>query len=143
LGGAPVISYPKTKTSTRTITVGQSVIAALHDHRRRQTQDRLAAETWSNEENLIFTNPTGGRLRPDYVTPRLKTLVVEVGLPWIKVHGLRHTMASIALQNGTDIATVSERLGHADTGITARIYLHGSKESDRAAADALDAVFHG
>jgi integrase len=52
-------------------------------------------------------------------------------------------MASIALQNGTDIATVSERLGHSDTNVTARIYLHGSKGTDRQAATALDDVLHG
>ena len=92
---------------------------------------------------MIFTTPTGGRLRPDFATRRLKKLVSEAGLPWIMLHGLRHTMASIALQNGTDIATVSERLGHADTSITTRIYLHGSKESDREAADVLDAALHG
>jgi integrase len=141
--GGPTMSIPKTNTSIRTISVGRSVIEALQSHRRRQAEDRLAADTWSDEEDLIFTNATGGRLRPDYVTPRLRKLVAEAGVPWVTVHGLRHTMASIALQNGTDIATVSERLGHADTSITARIYLHGSQESDRAAADVLDAAFHG
>jgi integrase len=38
------------------------------------------------------------------------------------------------------VATVSERLGHSDAGITMRIYAHGSAESDRAAADKLDTV---
>ena len=60
-----------------------------------------------------------------------------------RLHGLRHTHASLLILAGVDIATVSERLGHADANITARIYLHGSKESDRAAADALDAALHG
>ena len=50
-------------------------------------------------------------------------------------------MASLALQNGVDVATVSERLGHADVGITTRTYLHGSAESDRAAASTLGAIF--
>jgi integrase len=141
--GGPTMTIPKTKTSIRTISVGPSVVEALQAHRRHQAQDRLAASNWSGDEELIFANATGGRLRPDYVTPRLKRLVAEAGLPWITVHGLRHTMASLALQNGVDIATVSQRLGHADTSITTRIYLHGSKESDRAAADALDAALHG
>ncbi len=143
LDGVPTMSYPKTENSTRVITVGRSVIETLQAHRRRQTKERLAADNWQNDEELIFTTPTGGRLRPDFATRRLKKLVSEAGLPWITLHGLRHTMASIALQNGTDIATVSERLGHADASITARIYLHGSKESDRAAADVLDAALHG
>jgi integrase len=143
LDGVPTMSYPKTENSTRVITVGRSVIETLQAHRRRQSQERLAADSWQNDEGLIFTTPTGGRLRPDFATRRLKKLVSEAGLPWITVHGLRHTMASIALQNGTDIATVSERLGHADTSITARIYLHGSTESDREAADVLDEALHG
>ena len=82
-------------------------------------------------------------MRPDYVTRRLKRLVTEAELPWIRLHGLRHTMASIALHNGTDIATLFERLGHRNTRVTTEIYLHGSKESDREAADALDTVLHG
>jgi integrase len=89
----------------------------------------------------MFLTESGGIVRPEFVTRRLKHLVNDAGVPWIRLHGLRHTMASLALQNGVDIATVSERLGHADTNITARIYLHGSKESDRAAASALDAIF--
>jgi integrase len=141
--GGPTMTVPKTKTSTRTISVGPSALDALQAHRRQQAQVRLAADEWDNSEALIFTNPTGRRLRPDYVTPRLKKLVAEAGLPWVKVHGLRHTMASLALQNGVDIATVSQRLGHADTRITAQVYLHGSRETDRAAADALDAALHG
>jgi len=143
LDGVPTMSYPKTDSSTRTISVGRSVIEALQAHRRRQAQDRLASDEWNNGEGLIFTTEGGRWLRPDYSTKRLKKLVDAAGLPWIRLHGLRHTMASIALQNGVDIATVSERLGHADTGITARIYLHGSKESDRAAADVLDKALHG
>jgi integrase len=139
----PVISSPKTNKSKRVISVGSSVIDALRSHRHRQAQERLAAVVWGNEEEFVFTTATGEWLRPDYVTRRFKKLVAEAELPWIRLHGTRHTMASIALQNGTDIATVSERLGHRNTRITTEIYLHGSKESDRAAADAVDAALHG
>jgi integrase len=141
--GALVMSYPKTKASTRTISVGLSVIDALHAYRRQQAEARLAAENWPSGEGHIFVTESGGLVRPEYVTRRLKHLASGAGVPWIRLHGLRHTMASLALQNGVDIATVSERLGHANTNITARIYLHGSKESDRAAADVLDAALHG
>jgi integrase len=137
------MSHPKTDSSVRTIAVGSSVIESLHAHRRRQAEERLAADEWRDSEGMIFTKPDGEWLRPDFVTRRLKKLVAEAGVPWIRLHGLRHTMASLALQNGTDIATVSERLGHSDTGVTTRVYLHGSKESDRQAADGLDATLHG
>ena len=108
-----------------------------------QTESRLAAGSWDDEMNLVFSGESGRPIRPDYVTKRLKRLVEEAGLEWIRLHGLRHTMASLALQAGADIATVSERLGHSDTNVTARIYLHGSVESDRQAASVLDGVLHG
>ncbi len=117
-------------------------IASLKAHRLAQTEDRLAVESWDDEMNLVFSREDGRPIRPDYVTKRLRRLVEDAGLEWIRVHGLRHTMASLALQNGTDIATVSERLGHSDTNVTARIYLHGSEGTDRFAAAALDDVLH-
>ncbi|MFP3883624.1 MAG: tyrosine-type recombinase/integrase [Actinomycetota bacterium] len=129
---------PKTSSSRRTIAVGPVTISALSAHRRRQNEQRLVAESWDDELDLVFSDDGGNPLRPDTVTKRLKNLVNECGLEWIRLHGLRHTMASIALQNGTDIATVSQRLGHANTHVTARIYLHGSEESDRKAAESLD-----
>jgi integrase len=134
---------PKTESSKRTIAVGPATIASLKAHRQNQTEARLAVESWDDEMNLVFSRADGRPIRPDYVTKRLRRLVQNAGLEWIRLHGLRHTMASIALQNGTDIATVSERLGHSDTNVTARIYLHGSVESDRLAASALDDVLHG
>ena len=133
---------PKTESSKRTIAVGPATIASLKLHRQNQTEGRLAAESWEDEMDLVFSGEGGRPIRPDYVTKRLKRLVKDAGLEWIRVHGLRHTMASLALQSGTDIATVSERLGHSDTNVTARIYLHGSKGTDRLAAAALDDVLH-
>ena len=123
--------------------MGSSVSDAWRAHRYRQAQERFSVDGWGNDDASIFTSATGEWLRPDWVTRRFKKLVAEAELPWIRLHGTRHTMASIAIQNGTDIATVSERLGHRNTRITAEIYLHGSKESDRTAADALDAVLRG
>jgi integrase len=116
---------------------------AIRQRQLRIANSALAAVGWGNDEEFVFTTATGEWLRPDYVTRRFKRLVAEAELPWIRLHGTRHTMASIALQNGTDIATVSERLGHRNTRVTTEIYLHGSKESDRAAADAVDAALHG
>ncbi|MCL1595375.1 MAG: site-specific integrase [Actinomycetia bacterium] len=143
INGRATMSYPKTEDSKRTVVVGESVVGTLQTLRRIQAAERLAAPQWHDAEGLVFTTSEGVWLRPEFVTRRLKRIVAEAGLPWIRLHGLRHTMASLALQNGIDVATVSERLGHASVGITVEIYLHGSKESDRAAADVLDAALHG
>jgi integrase len=137
IDGVPTMSEPKTLKSYRTIAVGVETLDGLKTHRRRQSEERLGSTEWA-EGDYIFTRKDGSLLRPDQVYVSFKRLVSEAGLPWIRLHGLRHTMASLALQSGVDVATVSERLGHADVGITTRTYLHGSAESDRQAAMALD-----
>ena len=50
-------------------------------------------------------------------------------------HKLRHTFASIAITNGADIASVSEKLGHANKGTTLKMYAHADQESIRRASE--------
>lgn len=52
-------------------------------------------------------------------------------------HKLRHTSASIALTNGADVVSVSERLGHSDTAVTLRMYAHANEESIRRAGQVV------
>lgn len=61
-------------------------------------------------------------------------------LPEITLHGLRHTSASILINQHTDIATVSKRLGHSRTSVTLDIYTHAIAEADKEAAAALDTI---
>ena len=109
VGNQPRFQEPKTPSARRTIAIGGSVIRSLVEHRKRQAAARLASQAWESEHDLVFTGQNGQLLRPEMVTRRLRRLVDEAGLDWIGVHGLRHTMASVALQNVTDIATVSQR----------------------------------
>jgi len=141
VGNQPVFQEPKTESSKRTIAIGESMVSRLREYKRHQAESKLAASEWLNDRDLVFTTTEGRPLRPEAVTRRLRRIVERAGLEWIGVHGLRHTMASLALQAGTDIATVSQRLGHSNTQITAQVYLHGSAETDRFAAQALDGLF--
>lgn len=62
----------------------------------------------------------------------------EAGLPKIGLHGPRHTFASLLLQSGTDLKTVSTALGHSSVAITADLYSHISPVMLRTAADRLN-----
>ena len=52
-------------------------------------------------------------------------------------HKLRHSSASIAITNGADVVSVSERLGHSDTAVTLRMYAHANAESIRRAGQTV------
>ena len=82
----------------------------------------------------VFEKRGGGELNPESLSATFRRLVDHARVSSITISGLRHTHAAIALTGGLNPLVVSERLGHKDTSITARIYLHGSEESDRAAA---------
>lgn len=48
----------------------------------------------------------------------------ECGLPYLSLHELRHTYGTVLRENGVDLYTISKVLGHADVGLTAKIYVH-------------------
>jgi integrase len=64
----------------------------------------------------------------------------ENQLPEITLHELRHTSATLLLANGTDIETVSHRLGHSKASTTLDIYGHAMKKMDSKASDTLESI---
>ena len=54
-----------------------------------------------------------------------------------RFHELRHTFATLALQNGVDVKTVSSMLGHYDAGFTLRTYTHATRQQQSRAAETM------
>ena len=76
-------------------------------------------------------------MSPDSVLPMLQRVLKRAGLPRIRFHDLRHTFATMALQNGVDVKTVSSMLGHYDAGFTLRTYTHATRQMQRRAAEKM------
>ena len=73
----------------------------------------------------------------------LHRVLDRAGLPEIRFHDLRHTFATLALQNGVDIKTVSGMLGHFSAGFTLDTYAHVTTAAQRQAAETMGAVLAG
>ena len=83
----------------------------------------------------MFHQPDGACLRPDAVSAQFLRRVEKHGLPRLTLHGLRHTWATLALEQGIHPRVVQERLGHSTIAITLGIYSHVSPTlHDQAAA---------
>ncbi len=136
-------SAPKTARSRRSISIDPDTVAALRAHRKRQLVERVAAGDAWNDEGLVFCNELGGTLHPDRFTRRFVSASKRAGLPTIRLHDLRHTWATLALQAGIHPKIVSERLGHATTGITLDIYSHVQPSLDAEAAVVVADLFAG
>ena len=87
---------------------------------------------------MFSFDPDGTRpWRPDVVTHRFARLREQVGLPTVRLHDLRHYVATRLLAGGVAVSTVAGRLGHARTSTTLNVYGHFVPSSDQAAADFL------
>jgi integrase len=86
---------------------------------------------------LVFTRHDGSPWRPELVTDRWRGQWPGLELPFVRLHDLRHTNATLLLQAGVPIKVVSERLGHSRVAMTLDVYAHVLPAMDRAAADAI------
>ena len=120
----------KTKNSYRTVTISQQAIEVLKQQKEK-----------TNDE-YVFPSPNGGPISPDSVNNMLKRVLARAGIPKVRFHDLRHTFATIALQNGVDIKTVSGMLGHFSAGFTLDTYAHVTTAAQKEAADTMGNVLN-
>ena len=86
---------------------------------------------------LFPSAKTGEMYHPDSVVNLHKKILREAGIPHIRFHDLRHTFATMALQSGVDIKTVSAMLGHYDAGFTLKTYTHATRQKQEEAAQTM------
>ncbi len=115
---------PKTKFGKRTIDISTRTIEALREHNNNQHIEKQSAGIKWQENGLIFTNSIGGPIHPRNLVRDFKKILKNAGLPPIRWHDLRHTAASLMLNQGVPVLVVSRRLGHSKPSITLDIYAH-------------------
>ena len=118
----------KTKNSYRSVSIGQDAVEILKEQQRQ-----------TNSE-YVFPSPTGGPISPDSVLKMLHRVLKRAGLPEIRFHDMRPTFATVALQNGVDIKTVSGMLGHYSAGFTLDTYAHVTTAAQRQAANTMSSI---
>ena len=126
----------KTKHSKRTIKLGKKTIRKLNNHHIEQ-QKYKRNSNWE-ENDLIFTTKSGTPIKQGNLYTQFKLFLQKAGLPDIRFHDLRHTAATLMLNNGVPILTVSRRLGHSKPSITLDVYGHIIPSMQASIADQID-----
>ena len=128
-----IIEMPlKTKNAYRTLPLSTDAIDVLMQQRRK-----------TGNSEWVFPSPTGGPMSPDSVLHMLHRVLKRAGLPKVRFHDLRHTFATLALQNGVDVKTVSGMLGHFSAGFTLDTYAHVTTSAKREAAKTMGNILSG
>ena len=134
-------STPKTARGNRTIAIGPATAAALRAWKRQQSADHLlAGASWADRSGLVVTNIDGSPPNPEAFSNLFVALVKRAGLPPIRLHDLRHSYATAALASGVPVKVVSQRIGHADVGVTLKVYAHVLPGDDEDAALRADSL---
>ena len=119
------MTEPKTRNSIRTVYIDDETIRLLGEDRKNHPFSPY-----------LFPSPvTGGMYGPDCVGRIHKKLLKRAGIEeCVRFHDLRRTFATMALQNGVDIKTVSGMLGHYSAEFTLDVYTNVTKEMQKDAA---------
>ncbi len=134
-------SEPKTKASRRKIAPPAVVIEALQEHQERQKQARIEAGDKWQEQGIVFCNIYGGFFNPGHVWYLFKGLLRRAGLPDVRLHDLRHSVATVLIAAKVDLKTVQELLGHSSIAVTADIYAHVVPEMQQEIVEKMDDLF--
>jgi len=125
---------------TRQIQAARTVMEALKARRKEQALERMAAGmNWQPDiENLVFTNEIGEHVSHTTVRKHFKQIVSKIGMPEARFHDLRHTYAVASIQNGDDVKTVQENLGHFSAAFTLDVYGHVTDKMKEESANRME-----
>lgn len=128
-----IISVPKTKASIRTVILPPSLLKTLVAYKK------------TVDSEWMFPSPTdNGRPRnPSSVRKRLQLILERAGCKKVRFHDLRHTFATMALEHGMDVKTLSATIGHVSSATTLDIYSHITDTMQRQAAARIDREIAG
>ncbi len=148
--GEIIIKEPKNKSSIRSIEVSKNAIEKLQTlkHQRKELCFSLGIQ-W-NENLPIFTQEDGKIMHVSTPTHAFKKLLYNYNataeptkqLPIITLHGLRHTVATLAITSGNDISTVCGYLGHATPSTTLKTYTHFIPDRGKLISQSIDTLLN-
>lgn len=136
--GSNYVSPTKTLSSNRTLPMTKKAREALEHQRKKQAKNRALLGNEYIESGYVCTFDNGKEISPNYLTRNFHKIIAESDLPKIRLHDLRHSVASNLLNKGFTVVQVAEWLGHSSSSTTLKFYAHIDKSSKMAIANALD-----
>ena len=142
VAGQVVIGSTKTGAGRRPVALDPALVQRLREHQGAQEREKHLIGSGYHDQGLVFASPDGTPIYPEGVSRMFQDAAKAAGVPVIRLHDLRHSWATLALQSGVHPKVVQERLGHASITITLNTYSHVIPSMHEDAAQVVAAMIH-
>lgn len=130
----------KTKSGVRSIAISDNLIKILKEEKEKvEYKKKRALDEWI-ELDLVICALNGNRVFPSNLTKFFKKDIINAGVPDIRFHDMRHTHATMLMEQNVNVKVVSERLGHSRISITLDTYSHVLPNMQRDVATNIDEI---
>lgn len=129
----------KTPSSYRTIYIDQYLIDELHNWRKRQMANRIKYGEYYDDTNFVCTHENGMPVTPSSIKSRCTIVSETLGFPF-NFHSLRHTHATLLLENGAKEKEIQERLGHSRISTTLDTYSHVTRNMKKSTMNIFERI---
>ena len=131
----------KTSSSYRTLPLMDIMRIYLLQLKKEQQEMRLHYGSDYHQSDYVCCRADGTPLRPDYISQEFAKVCRRADLPHIRFHDLRHTVATLLMQQGFSLTTIPDWRGHSDISTTANTYAHIVYSDKQQMADQLNSIF--
>lgn len=128
---------PKTVSGNRQLLLSEALLLKLKQHRVKQAEIRLQMGCVYQNNDLICCKYDGSPYNTGSFSHKFAALLKKHGLRQLRLHDIRHTNATLMLENGVPAKIASERLGHSGIAITLDTYSHVSPKMQKDAVEKL------
>lgn len=133
----------KTRSSCRTLPLIDTMAAYLKQIQEKQRAEKAFLGEAYVDSGYVCVAADGTPLTPNAVSMHFRLMIRKSGLPYIRFHDLRHSVATLLHSVGRDIQDIQGWLGHSDISTTANIYSHLLYSAKRDMADSIEAALAG
>lgn len=130
----------KNASSIRSIHIPDKLISELKSHRKIILEERLYHGEGYEDNDLVICTRIGKPMIPRNLRKEFYNLTVKLNLPKIRFHDLRHTHATLLIEQNVNVKLIQSRLGHADVQQTLNTYSHVIPDMQKSVSDQLDKI---
>lgn len=132
-GGKEYTKKPKTQAGIRKIYIPERLVNILKEYHKRYLENKLKCGKQFKDKGYVLSKPDGEPFSPQGISNNYLRFMErhKDEIRYLKFHGLRHTYASVLINQNTNPKTVQHNLGHADVSLTLSIYSHSFESAEK------------